>query len=137
MVYRTRSNRGQQYALKRMAVNNEQDLHLAKQEIAITVSGEEYDMPPQGWVDISLWHKEEIWCCLIIFSYWFFSKGFLHMELKRKTWNVDSGIADNLSMLLKTFLTHKVLNLQVYKPHPSPHPFTQVYISTHTPSAGV
>lgn len=41
MVYRTRSNRGQQYALKRMAVNNEQDLHLAKQEIAITVSNVE------------------------------------------------------------------------------------------------
>lgn len=40
MVYRARSNRGNKtYALKRMAVNNEQDLYLARQEIAITVSG--------------------------------------------------------------------------------------------------
>ena len=38
MVYRTRSNRGRTLALKRMAVNNESDLHLARQEIAITVS---------------------------------------------------------------------------------------------------
>lgn len=38
MVYRTRSNREQVYALKRMAVNNDKDLYLAKQEIAITVS---------------------------------------------------------------------------------------------------
>lgn len=38
VVYRTRSPRGQIYALKRMAVNNDQDLYLAKQEIAITVS---------------------------------------------------------------------------------------------------
>ena len=39
MVYRARSNRGNKtYALKRMAVNNEQDLYLARQEIAITVS---------------------------------------------------------------------------------------------------
>jgi hypothetical protein len=41
VVYRTRSNRGQQFALKRMAVNNEQDLYLAKQEIAITVSADQ------------------------------------------------------------------------------------------------
>ena len=39
VVYKTRSNKGKTYALKRMAVNNEQDLYLAKQEIAITVSG--------------------------------------------------------------------------------------------------
>lgn len=39
VVYRTRSPRGQLYALKRMAVNNENDLYLARQEIAITVSG--------------------------------------------------------------------------------------------------
>lgn len=38
VVYRARSSGGHIYALKRMAVNNEQDLYLAKQEIAITVS---------------------------------------------------------------------------------------------------
>lgn len=38
VVYKVRSPRGQLHALKRMAVNNDQDLHLAKQEIAITVS---------------------------------------------------------------------------------------------------
>ena len=38
VVYKTRSNRGKMYALKRMAVNTEHNLYLAKQEIAITVS---------------------------------------------------------------------------------------------------
>ncbi len=37
MVYKARSNHASLYALKRMAVNNPEDLHLAKQEIAITV----------------------------------------------------------------------------------------------------
>ena len=38
VVYKARSNQEGLYALKRMAVNNPEDLHLAKQEIAITVS---------------------------------------------------------------------------------------------------
>ena len=38
VVYRAKSSKGRTYALKRMAVNNAQDLYLARQEIAITVS---------------------------------------------------------------------------------------------------
>lgn len=39
VVFRVRTNYGQRCALKRMLVNNEQDLYLCRQEIAITVSG--------------------------------------------------------------------------------------------------
>ena len=38
VVMLVKSSSGQRFALKRLAVNNEQDLYLAKQEIAITVS---------------------------------------------------------------------------------------------------
>ena len=38
LVFQVKGGRGRKYALKRMAVNNEQDLYLARQEIAITVS---------------------------------------------------------------------------------------------------
>ena len=37
-MFQVKGGRGQRYALKRMAVNNEQDLYIARQEIAITVS---------------------------------------------------------------------------------------------------
>ena len=39
VVYKAKSSQGGLYALKRMAVNNLEDLHLARQEVAITVSG--------------------------------------------------------------------------------------------------
>ena len=38
LVFQVKAGRGQRYALKRMAVNSEQDLFIARQEIAITVS---------------------------------------------------------------------------------------------------
>ena len=37
-MFLVKGGRGQKYALKRMAVNNEQDLYLARQEVAVTVS---------------------------------------------------------------------------------------------------
>ena len=37
MVFRVKSSRGRRLALKRMAVNNDNDLYLARQEIAIMV----------------------------------------------------------------------------------------------------
>lgn len=40
-MFRVKS-RGKQLALKRMAVNNDNDLYLARQEIAILVSSKEY-----------------------------------------------------------------------------------------------
>jgi len=47
VVYKARASHGGLYALKRMAVNNPEDLHLARQEVAITVSegggGEEWE----------------------------------------------------------------------------------------------
>ncbi len=38
LVFKVRTAYGQRFALKRVAVNNEQDLQLLRQEIAITVS---------------------------------------------------------------------------------------------------
>lgn len=38
IVYLVRGSNGARYALKRMYVNNEQDLNVAKREIQITVS---------------------------------------------------------------------------------------------------
>lgn len=38
IVYLVKSNNGNRYALKRMYVNNEQDLNVAKKEIQIAVS---------------------------------------------------------------------------------------------------
>ena len=37
VVFRVKSSRGRRLALKRMAVNNDNDLYLARQEIAIMV----------------------------------------------------------------------------------------------------
>ena len=37
LVFLVKGGRGQKFALKRMAVNDEQDLYNARQEIAITV----------------------------------------------------------------------------------------------------
>ena len=37
-MFLVKGKRSQRYALKRMAVNNEQDLYMVRQEIAITVS---------------------------------------------------------------------------------------------------
>ena len=45
VVFRVRTNYGQRCALKRMLVNNEQDLYLCRQEIAITVSEPGYPVP--------------------------------------------------------------------------------------------
>lgn len=38
IVYLVKANNGTRYALKRMYVNNEQDLNVAKREIQIAVS---------------------------------------------------------------------------------------------------
>ena len=48
MVFRVKSSRGRRLALKRMAVNNDNDLYLARQEIAIMVKTIMYIMldPP-------------------------------------------------------------------------------------------
>ena len=40
VVFQVRTAYGQRYALKRIAVNDEEDLFLCKQEIAITVSSQ-------------------------------------------------------------------------------------------------
>ena len=37
-MFLVKGKRSQKYALKRMAVNNEQDLYIVRQEIAVTVS---------------------------------------------------------------------------------------------------
>lgn len=43
IVYLVRGNSGTRYALKRMYVNNDQDLNVAKREIQIAVSCEFFE----------------------------------------------------------------------------------------------